>query len=110
MPATTITNALLNRLRSHMAGLPAYAQYKVGNTWNRAEIQKSEVRENESIYISFICVPVDAGLTPATSFRVCAGNNDVLLERSETLAFASSADILTYRFKIGINAGEEITT
>ena len=108
MAATTINDSLLNGLRQHLAaGMAAYGQYKVGSLWHNAPIDQGEVKKNGSVCISFLIEAQDAVITPATQFRLCAENGDVLAEREEEVAFSETVKELLYRFRFEITAEEE---
>lgn len=108
MPATKeIKPALLNGLRTHLAAMAAYGQYKAGDTWYRSNIKSSMVRTNGSVEISILCKPIDIALTPATGFRILDENDNVLREDAGSMAFSSAEDEFAYRFKFGITAEQE---
>lgn len=106
--ATTISSNLLGALRQRIITVAAYGQYKIGSAWHNAEIESGYVRANGSVCVSFIVEPQDAALTPATQFRLCDEDGNVLAEREDTIAFIqNAADALLCRFRFSVKAGED---
>lgn len=103
---TTITSAMLDGLRRHIGTMVSYARYRIGTTWYRAEINSREVRENNSIHITFY-IPIPESIdVPANRFQLCDANGNVLAERTEDVPFALHMDTILYRFKFGVSVGQ----
>ena len=98
--AVTITDSLLNGLRRHIADMTAYAEYKIGGSWTRAEINSKDVLETGAVNISFYVRR--SGDDTATEFRLKDANGNVLADREETIAFITGIDALLYRFKFSV--------
>lgn len=106
MAATTITNNLLNGLRSRTAEMAGYGRYKIGNAWYRAALNSAAVQANGAVHVTFY-IERQAGNAPATQFQVCAENGAVLAERTEEISFADEVEKIEIRFKFGISVGQE---
>ena len=105
MAATTITSTMLNNLRQRVVDMVSYAQYKIGGTWYRAEINRKEIRSNGSVHISFY-IPVPASIeTPASQFRLFDTGGNILAERTENVPFAQNIEKILFLFKFGVSVG-----
>ena len=105
MAATTITPAMLNGLREHVADMVAYARYRIGSTWYRAEIYSKGVQSNGAVHVAFYIQASSSVTTPANRFRLYDSNGTILAERSETVSFDVTVSRMLYRFKFGVTAG-----
>ena len=105
---TTITAALLGGIRQHIIHMASYGAYKIGDAWHQSAITLAEVRANGSVLVAFDLEPQDAQLTPASAFRLCDEEDNVLAEREETIAFVpGESDAVMYRFRFGVRVGED---
>lgn len=105
--AAMITDAMLNRLRLQISKMFSYAQYKIDDTWYRAELNTADVRTNGAVHVSFYIRRAKGSESPATCFQLCAADGTVLAERSEEIAFAQYMDVILYRFRFGLNVATE---
>lgn len=101
MAATTITSNMLGGLRNHVVDMVAYARYKVGSTWYRAEIDSKAVQGNGAVHVAFY-LHNPGGTTPASQFQLYNASGQLLSERTENVAFLQEMDVL-YRFKFGVS-------
>lgn len=104
--ATTITNTMLGGLRQHIVDMASYGRYMIDDEWERSEIVTKEVSQNNAVLISFYVHSKNGSASPATKFQLMDENNNVLAERIEELAFTEYYNTLLYRFKFGVNVGE----
>ena len=103
----TITNTLLNSLRTKLVEMIANGQYRIGNTWYTSPIDIAEVRQNGSIRISYYIEPKDSALTPANMFRLRSSDGKTLVSRTETISFSADIPRMLYQFRFEIFAREE---
>lgn len=104
--ATNITNTMLGGLRQHIVDMASYGRYMIDGEWIRSEIVTKEVSQNNAVHISFYIHARTGSESPATKFQLMDENDMVLAEREEELAFTMYYDTLLYRFKFGVNVGE----
>lgn len=104
--STTISNVLLNSLRTYAKNMIAYARYMVGGTWYRSELNSAEVAENGAVQVTFYIEPKSGISIPATRFQLCNASGTVLVSRTETVSFTEYVDKILIRFKVGIIIGD----
>ena len=104
--ATTITNTMLGGLRQHIVDMASYGRYRIDGEWIRSEIVTKEVSQNNAVLISYYVHAKEGSASPATGFQLMDENGMVLAEREEELAFTEYYKTLLYRFKFGVNVGE----
>lgn len=103
--AITITSAMLNKLRQHIADICAYGRYKVGNTWYRADISSASVQSNGAVHVMFYISQPSGTTGSATGFQLCDANGNLLAERAETVPFSQYTQEINIRFKFGVSVG-----
>lgn len=105
MNNVSIEEAMLNKLRQHIADIVAKAQYKVGSTWYDA-VFTAEVQSNSMVNVSMILEPVSGPGTVVTNFRLMDSGNVKLAEKTQTITFFSGVDTIMYRFIFGVTVNE----
>lgn len=106
MANTTITSAMLGGLRQHIVDMVDHGRYMIDGTWRRVEINSKAVQENGSVHVTFYIRRADGSSSPATRFQLRNRSNQVLAERTETVAFVQHMDAILYRFKFGVSVSE----
>ena len=104
--AATITENMLNGLRSHIVDMAQSARYMIDGAWHTAEIEGKAVQTNGSVFVSFYVTWPEGSTLPATKFQVLNGSGAVLAERTEEVPRLVSMDALLYRFRFGVNVSE----
>ena len=105
MAATVINSNLLGSLRQKVIDMADHARYREGGAWQTSPIETKTIRDNGSIQIDFYIRKL-AGYSVAERFQILDANDNVLVERQESVAFTQYVSEILYRFKLSVSAAE----
>ena len=97
-----LTNSALQSLRNHLKNSIAYAQYKVGNTYYKADIQTAEVLADGRIAITFIVDHTVAGNITVTEVQLYDHNGTLWASKAESITRKDAQEGILYRFRFTI--------
>ena len=102
--ATTISDAMLGGLRQHIVDMASYAEYQMGGSWVRAELNGKTVQRNGAVHITFY-VRKQGSAVKATAYRLKDASGNVLASKEEDIPFVTGIDAIMYRFKFSVTVG-----
>lgn len=100
-----LTSAALDSLRKHLKESIAYAQYKVGGSYYKAEIQDAEVLADGRIAITFIIDHTVAGNITVTEVQLYDHNGVLWASKPESITRAAVQEGILYRFRFTVSEG-----
>lgn len=100
-----LSSAALNSMRNHLKNNIAYAQYKVGSTYYKADIQTAEVLADGRIAITFIIDHSVAGNITVTEVQLFDHNGTLWASKTENITRKDVQEGILYRFRFTIQEG-----
>lgn len=100
-----LTSAALDSIRRFFKDSIAYAQYKVGGSYYRAEIQDAEVLADGRIAITFIVDHTVAGDITVTEVQLYDRNGVLWVSKAESITRAAVQEGILYRFRFTVAEG-----
>lgn len=100
-----LTSAALNSIRKHLKESIAYAQYKVGGSYYKADIQTAEVLADGRIAITFIIDHTIAGNITVTEVQLYDHNGVLWASKAESITRAAVQEGILYRFRFTVAEG-----
>jgi len=97
-----LTSNALNSLRNHLKTSIAYARYKVGSTYYKADIQTAEVLADGRIAITFIIDHTVAGNITVTEVQLFDHNGVMWASKAESITRKDAQEGILYRFRFTI--------
>lgn len=97
-----LTNTALNSLRNHLKDSIAYARYKVGGSYYKAEIQTAELLADGRIAVTFIIDHTVAGNITVTEVQLCDHNGALWASKAESITRKDAQEGVLYRFRFTI--------
>lgn len=97
-----LTNTALDSLRNHLKNSIAYAAYKVGNTYYKAEIQDAQVLADGRITVTFIIDHTIAGNITVTEVQLFDHNGKLWASKAESITRKDAQEGILYRFRFTI--------
>ena len=95
-----VTNAYLNSIRQTMIDKVDHAQFKIGNSYTRAEIKEKRINSNGTVTIGFN-ITVSASAT-ITQCRLRDANGNVLATKAENISMSATANAVYYFFTFNV--------
>lgn len=100
-----LTSAALDSIRKHLAESIAYAQYKVGSSYYKADIQTAEVLADGRIAITFIIDHTITGNITVTEVQLYDHNGVLWASKAESITRAAVQEGILYRFRFTVAEG-----
>lgn len=97
-----LTAAAINGFREHVKRTLAYAKYKVGGTYYRADISRVYVRSDGKVAIEFSVDHTLPGTITVTEVQLYNNDNVLWLTVSENITRKARQEAIFYRFTIEI--------
>lgn len=97
-----LTSNALNSLRNHLKNNIAYAMYKVGSTYYRAEIQTAEVLDDGRITVTFIIDHTVSGNITVKEVQLFDHNGMLWASKAENITRKDAQEGILYRFRFTI--------
>jgi len=100
-----LTPAALDSLRRHLKQSIAYAQYKAGGRYYRADIQSAEVLADGRISVTFIIDHTVAGDITVTEVQLYDHSGRLWASKPECITRAANQEGIWYRFRFTVAEG-----
>lgn len=97
-----LTSAALNSIRNHLKSNIAYARYKVGSTYYRADIQDASILSDGRISVSFIIDHTVVGNITVTEVQLFDYNGTMWASKAESITRKDVQEGILYRFRFTI--------
>jgi hypothetical protein len=97
-----LTAAALNALREFVRDNIAYAQYKVGSTYYRAEIQDKEVLSDGRVSITFLIDHTIAGNITVTEVQLYNHSGTLYASKAVSITRPSATEGILYRCRFSV--------
>lgn len=97
-----LTTAALTSIRNHLKNNIAYAQYKVGSTYYRAEINEAELLNDGRISVTFTIDHTVAGNVTVTEVQLYNHNGVMWAHKAESILRQDVQEGILYRFRFTI--------
>ena len=97
-----LTNHAITSLRNHLKNSIAYAQYKVGSAYYKADIQTAEVLADGRIAITFLVDHTVAGNITVTEVQLYDHNGVMWASKAESITRKDAQEGILYRFRFTI--------
>ncbi len=97
-----LTSAMLTALREYVRDKISYAQYKVGSTWYRAELNEKAVLNDGRVSISFEIDHTIAGNITVTGIRLLNYSGVVWAEKTVSITRADAVEGILYRCRFSV--------
>lgn len=98
----TLDSAYLLREKTKIMNDIRYAEYKVGNTWYRADVQDKRILSDGRIEAVFVIDHTVTGNITVTGVRLKDRNGDLIGSRTTSITRADATEGISYavRFKV----------
>ncbi len=100
-----LTTTALNTLRTCIQNNVAYAQYKVGTTYYRADIRSAYLMDDERLAITFLIDSTPAGTITISEVQLYDHNGVLWAQKAESITRSATAEGILYRFTFAIEEG-----
>lgn len=100
-----LSSAALTSMRNHLKNNIAYARYKVGSTYYKADIQTAEVLADGRIAITFVIDHSVAGNITVTEVQLFDHNGTLWASKTESITRKDVQEGILYRFRFTIQEG-----
>lgn len=100
-----LTGAALDALRKFFKESIGYAQYKVGGSYYRAEIQDAAVLADGRIAITFVIDHTIAGNITVTEVQLYDRNGALWASKTESITRSAVQEGILYRFRFTVAEG-----
>lgn len=97
-----LTNNALNSLRNHLKDNIAYARYKVGSTYYRAEIQTAEILADGRIAVTFLIDHTVSGDITVTEVQLFGRDAALWASKAESITRKDAQEGILYRFRFTV--------
>lgn len=97
-----LTTNALNSLRNHLKNNIAYARYKVGSNYYKAEIQTAEVLADGRIAVTFVIDHTVTGNITVTEVQLFDHNGAMWASKAENITRKDAQEGILYRFRFTI--------
>lgn len=97
-----LTTNALNSLRNHLKNSIAYAKYKVGSTYYKAQIETAEVLADGRIAVTFIIDHTVAGNITVTEVQLYDHSGVLWASKAESITRKDAQEGILYRFRFTI--------
>ncbi len=100
-----LTNTALQSMRMHLKNSIAYAMYKVGDTYYKADIQNASLMEDGRIAITFVIDHTVAGNVTVTEVQLYDHNGALWASKAESITRSAVQEGILYRFRFSVTEG-----
>lgn len=100
-----LTSAAMDSIRKHLKESIAYAQYKVGGCYYKADIQNAEVLADGRIAITFIIDHAIAGNITVTEVQLYDHSGVLWASKPEFIKRETVQEGILYRFRFTVTEG-----
>lgn len=100
-----LSSAALTSMRNHLKNNIAYAQYKVGGTYYKTDIQTAEVLADGRIAITIVIDHTVAGNITVTEVQLYDHNGTLWASKAESITRKDVQEGILYRFRFTIQEG-----
>lgn len=97
-----LTANAITGFRNYVKKTVAYARYKVGSNWYRADLANVYVDGTGKVAVEFVMDPEISGTITVTSVQLYDTSGNVWLETAANISRKSSQEGIFYRFTINI--------
>lgn len=97
-----LTNDALGSLRNHLKNSIAYARYKVGSSYYKADIETAEILADGRIAVTFIIDHTVAGNITVTEVQLFDHNGVLWASKAESITRQDAQEGILYRFRFTI--------
>ena len=97
-----LTPAALNGFKDHVKKTVAYAKYKVGSTYYRADLKDITIDSEGKVLIEFTVDHTVPGNITVTEVQLYNRSGELWLSKVESISRRDSQEGVYYRFKINI--------
>lgn len=100
-----LTNTALQSMRMHLKNSIAYAMYKVGDTYYKADIQNASLMEDGRIAITFVIDHTVAGNVTVTEVQLYDHDGALWASKAESITRSAVQEGILYRFRFSVTEG-----
>lgn len=97
-----LTSNALTSLRNHLKNSIAYARYKVGSSYYKADIETAEILADGRIAITFVIDHTIAGNITVTEVQLFDHNGVLWASKAENITRQDAQEGILYRFRFTI--------
>ena len=101
-----LTNTALTALKNCLKNNIKYAQYKVGNTYYKADIRSAYIMDDGRVAITFLIDHTGAGNITVTEVQLYDHNGSLWASKVESISRANVQEGILYRFAFTITEEE----
>ena len=98
----TLDSGYLTRKKTQMKNEIRYAEYKVGGTWHRTDIQSATILADGRVEVVFVIDHTIAGNITVTGVRLLDRNGDLIGSKTTSITRADATEGISYacRFRL----------
>ena len=97
-----LTSTALASMRNYLKNSIAFAKYKVGNTYYRAEIENAEILADGRIAVTFVIDHTVAGNITVTEVQLYDHSGALWASKAESITRKDAQEGILYRFRFTI--------
>jgi len=98
----TLDSGYLNRKKQQMMNEIRYAEYKVGDTWHRTDIQTAQILSDGRVEVVFVIDHTIAGSITVTGVRLYDRNGELVGSKTTSITREDATEGISYtcRFRL----------
>ncbi len=97
-----LTNNALNGFRDYIKRTVAYAQYRIGSTYYKTDLNKVYVDSAGRVAIEFLIDDTVKGNITVSEIQLIDTSGNVWLSKAENISRSSIQDGIFYRFTVNV--------
>lgn len=98
----TLDSAYLLRKKTQIMNEIRYAEYKVGNTWYRTDIQTKQILADGRIEVVFVIDNTVTGNITVTGARLYDKNGDLIGSKTTSITREDATEGISYTVRFGV--------
>lgn len=102
---TMLTSYALEYLRKKLKDIIAYAQYKVGETYHKADFSNVDILPDGRIEFAFFIGQTGAGDMTVTEIQLYDKNGALFARKAEAINLSAMHEGILYRFRFTVTEG-----
>lgn len=98
----TLDSGYLARKKTQIMNEIRYAEYKVGNTWYRTDIQTAQILSDGRVEVVFVIDHTIAGNITVTGVRLYDRNGDLIGSKTTSITRADATEGISYTCRFNL--------
>ena len=98
----TLDSGYLTRKKQQIMNEIRYAEYKVGNTWYRTDIQTAQILSDGRVEVVFVIDHTITGNITVTGVRLYDRNGDLVGSRTTSITRADATEGISYACRFNL--------